>query len=61
MTAACVLHQALGRQRDCPGEACALWEDGCTIAALKLDLRGREDLAAYLLEVRHRLERLRED
>lgn len=61
MSGACILHAALGREEECPGEACALWEGGCTIEDLKVDLRGREDLARHLLELRKRLERIREE
>lgn len=57
---ACVLHATLGRSEECPGADCALWETGCTVESLKLDLRGREDLAAYLLDVRAQLEQLRD-
>lgn len=58
MTATCLLHRAFGREEICPGEACGLWDDGCTIAALKPDLSEHRELAAYLLELREQLEQL---
>jgi hypothetical protein len=58
---ACVLHATLGRGVECPGADCALWDASCTVESLELDLRGREDLAAYLLDVRAQLEQLRDE
>jgi hypothetical protein len=53
---ACLLHARLGRETECPGEACAFWDDACSIEDLRLDLDGREEIAAYLLQLRERLE-----
>jgi hypothetical protein len=63
----CVLHfAAMGRTEPCPGERCALWEPGgavvkgrCLIERLGIDVR-RPDLAAYLLDLRERLEQARD-
>jgi hypothetical protein len=55
----CPLHEALGREEECPGEGCALWTDHCGIEKLRLELRERPQLAAHLLELRTRLEQLR--
>lgn len=55
-----------GVHERCPHEGCAFWEPGgavveghCAIAYLAVDV-GRADLAAYLLEVRARLEQARD-
>jgi hypothetical protein len=58
----CTLRMAAeGRAEPCPRDACAFWEPGgavvtggCSIERLGLDVR-RDDLAAYLLELRERL------
>lgn len=57
---------AQGQVEPCPHELCAFWEPGgavveggCLIDRLGVDLR-RADLAAYLLETRERLERVRD-
>ena len=56
---------AHGRTERCARELCGLWEPGgavvdgaCVIERLGVDVR-RPDLAAYLLEVRERLEEAR--
>jgi hypothetical protein len=62
----CTLHLVTnGKTEMCPGERCALWESGgavlagdCLIERLGIDLT-TPDLARYLLELRERLERLR--
>jgi hypothetical protein len=59
----CTLRMAAeGRAESCPREACAFWEPGgavveggCSIERLGVDVR-RGDLAAYLLELRERLD-----
>lgn len=57
---------ALGRNEPCHAERCAFWEPGsaavegrCLIERLGIDVR-RPDLAAYLLDVRERLEQARD-
>lgn len=57
---------AQGEVEACPRESCAFWEPGgavlpggCIIDRLGTDVR-RNDLAAYLLDIRRRLERARE-
>lgn len=63
----CVLRFAAeGRTEPCPGERCALWEAGgavvkgrCLIERLGVDVR-RPDLAAYLLDLRERLEQAKD-
>jgi len=47
------------RVEQCTGERCAFWDDGCLIERLGPDVR-RGDLAAYLLELRERLEQARD-
>jgi hypothetical protein len=59
----CTLHRiAEGRSERCPRELCSFWKPGgavvdrgCVIDRLGVDV-GRPDLAAYLLEVRARLD-----
>jgi hypothetical protein len=55
----CILHEALGRAEECPGEECALWRDDCAVRGLRIDLLEQKELAAYLLELRERMEELR--
>jgi hypothetical protein len=57
---------ARGEVEICPEERCALWEPGgavlngnCLVERLGIDVRDAE-LAAYLLEVRERLEQARD-
>jgi hypothetical protein len=58
----CTLSMAAeGRAESCPRDACAFWEPGgavvsggCSIERLGVDVR-RDDVAAYLLELRERL------
>jgi hypothetical protein len=62
----CTLRLAAhGRSERCPRELCGFWEQGgavvagaCVIERLGVDAR-RPDLAAYLLEVRERLDQAR--
>jgi hypothetical protein len=62
---ACRLEQAVGQVGICPGPRCPFWDDsrqgsgGCTFESL--DLRGREQLAGWLLDLRRTLERGDED
>jgi hypothetical protein len=63
----CILRVAAEQPEEpCPGEACGFWEPGgavvdggCSIERLGLDVR-RNDIAAYLLELRERLEQARD-
>ena len=63
----CTLRFAAGGEAEiCPEERCALWEPGgavlkgnCLVERLGIDPRDTE-LAAYLLEVRERLEQARD-
>ena len=63
----CTLRLAAGNQTElCPRERCSFWEPGgavvpagCVIERLGVDVR-RRDLAAYLLEVRERLDGARD-
>jgi hypothetical protein len=57
---------ARGEFENCPEERCAFWEPGgavlkgdCLVERLGVDVRDTE-LAAYLLEVRERLEQARD-
>jgi hypothetical protein len=62
----CTLRLAAEKERElCPRDLCAFWEPGgavlagrCMIDRLGIDIRGR-DLAAYLLELRERLEEMK--
>jgi hypothetical protein len=63
----CSLHLAAGRREDCPGEACAFWEDGgavvepgCTFERVRFEFAGRPDVARWLLGVRYSLESARD-
>jgi hypothetical protein len=65
----CSLQIAVGHVEACPGEPCPFWEGGgavvdpgCAVERLGLtaELDSRPDLAAYLLELRARLERVRD-
>lgn len=57
---------AEGEAETCPRDMCAFWEPGgavlpggCIIDRLGTDIR-HDDLAAFLLDIRRRLERARE-
>ena len=65
----CSLQFAVGRVEACPGEPCPFWEPGgaivdagCAVERLGLaaELDDRPDLAEYLLELRARLEQVRD-
>ncbi len=66
-TCTCALRlMAQGRTEACSRERCAFWEPGravgegqCLVERLGVDVR-RPDLAAYLLDVRGRLEQARD-
>jgi hypothetical protein len=53
----CRLNEAFGVAEECPEKACPFWEPGGAVLAGRctfegLDLSGRRDLAAYLLQLR---------
>jgi hypothetical protein len=57
---------AVGEFEQCPRQRCVFWEDGgavmpgsCAIERLGIDI-GTPDLAAYLLELRERIEQARD-
>ena len=55
----CHLHRFLGDQQPCAGETCPYWQvSGCVIVRVAVGPDDRR-VAAYLLDVRDRLERLR--
>jgi hypothetical protein len=56
MAPLCHLRAILGETEECSGERCSFWEDdGCAIE--RLGLQGADpDTAAFLLELRERLE-----
>ncbi len=47
---------AEGHAQRCPGEECAFWERGCTLARIESDLDARPEVAAFLLDLRRELE-----
>lgn len=58
----CRIEQSLGRTEICPGANCPLWEQagsanggGCLFE--RLDLAGRQDLAAWLHDLREQLDK----
>lgn len=62
----CALHLATGRQEECPGPACALWENGgavvepgCVFERVRLELDARPDVARWLVGIRQGLENAR--
>jgi hypothetical protein len=58
----CRMKESLGEIEACPGDLCPFWEGG-SCAFWHLELRGRPELAGFLLELRGELEsaRPRED
>jgi hypothetical protein len=59
----CALHLATGRKEECPGSACAFWEEGgavvesgCVFDRVRLEFDARPDVARWLLALRHDLE-----
>jgi hypothetical protein len=54
----CRLEETLGKPGTCSGARCPFWDDAgpgaCIFASL--DLRGRDQLTGWLLELRRRLE-----
>jgi hypothetical protein len=56
----CHLQMNLGVPELCPGSRCAFWENGCMVEHLGLHNLDPE-VSAYLLELRERLERARDE
>jgi hypothetical protein len=56
----CRLEEALGQAEQCPGAACPFWDRavpfGGRCAVEELDLRGRPEIAEWLLGIRTQLE-----
>lgn len=59
----CALHLASGNREECPGNACAFWEEGgavvesgCVFERVRFELEGRPDVARWLLKLRYDLE-----
>jgi hypothetical protein len=59
----CALHLATGNRKECPGSACAFWEDGgavvesgCAFERVRLEIDTRPDVARWLLKLRYDLE-----
>jgi hypothetical protein len=59
----CTLHLATGNREECPGSACAFWEEGgavidegCVFDRVRLELEPRPDVARLLLGLRYDLE-----
>jgi hypothetical protein len=59
----CALHLATGSREECPGSACAFWEEGgavvesgCVFERVRFELDGRPGVASWLLELRYDLE-----
>jgi hypothetical protein len=47
---------AEGHAERCSGEDCAFWERGCALARIESELDARPEVAAFLLELRRKLE-----
>lgn len=58
-TGACRIKESVGGLEPCPGDRCLFWEDG-RCAFQQLDLRGRPELAEFLLHLRSRIESIEE-
>jgi hypothetical protein len=55
----CRMKESLGQAEACPGEPCPFWErGGCAFQSL--DLRGRPELAGFLLGLRAELASFRD-
>ena len=52
----CDLEAALGQDAPCPAELCAFWDDQCGIAAIKPEFATNPALAAFLADLRGRIE-----
>ena len=62
----CALHLATGNPEECPGSACAFWEEGgavvqsgCALERVRLEFDARPDVARWLLKLRYDLENAR--
>jgi hypothetical protein len=62
----CALHLATGNSEECPGPACAFWEEGgavvqsgCALERVRLEFDARPDVARWLLKLRYDLENAR--
>ena len=55
----CRMKESLGEVEPCPGDRCPFWEGG-SCAFEQLDLRGRPELAGFLLHLRGEIESIRE-
>jgi hypothetical protein len=47
---------AEGHADRCPGEDCAFWNNGCILSRIEAEIDGRPEVAAWLLELRRRIE-----
>jgi hypothetical protein len=57
--ALCTIDHALGRTIECPGPACALWDEtsnACVFHGAEHELANRPELAEHLVELRRALE-----
>jgi hypothetical protein len=62
----CTLHIALGRADECPGAACAFWDEGgavvtpaCLFERTSVEIESRPSVARWLLGIRNALEQAR--
>lgn len=62
----CALHLSAGDIEECPGPACAFWEEGgavvtggCVFERVRLEFDARPDVARWLLRLRYDLENAR--
>ena len=60
----CILGRTLGRIERCPGPSCPFWEEeveiGCVLDPIAADLLSLPVLSRHLLELRDRLQRVRD-
>ena len=47
---------AAGHAERCPGEECAFWNRGCSLARVESELNGRPEVARLLVDLRRELE-----
>jgi hypothetical protein len=59
----CALHLVTGDHEECPGSACAFWEEGgavveegCVFERVRFEFDARPDVARWLLKLRYDLE-----
>jgi hypothetical protein len=55
----CRLKEIVAEPERCPGKLCAFWDRG-SCALERIDLRGRAELAGFLLDLRGELESFRD-